>query len=84
MLLGIGVAVLLLVTIAYVTWHVRQCICTGPRMRKLERRLCKQAWSEDREDRARPTKPRVSQQDTPPPEPRNQNSDRTPSSAGSL
>ena len=84
MLLGIGLAVLLLGAVAYVTWLVRQAICTGPRMRRLEKKACKQAWREDREDRALRRASRTSQQNSSPRSRSNSNnSDRRPSSAGS-
>lgn len=62
MLLGIGVLVLLLGTVAYVAWLVHQGVATGSRMRRLEKRASRRARREDREDRHRrpvrpPTKP---------------------------
>ncbi len=53
MLLGIGIAVLLVGTVAYVAWLVHQAVFTRSRMRRLEKEAWRRARREDREDRSR-------------------------------
>ena len=54
MVLGIGVAVLLLVTVVYASWLIRQCLCPRSTIRRREKRAYRLARMEDREDRAFP------------------------------
>ena len=51
-------------------------------MRRLEKRVCRQTWQEDREDRVRRPAPKVLKQPTPQPRP-STSPDRRHSSAGS-
>jgi hypothetical protein len=49
-LLGIGVVVLLIGTVAYVAWLVYQSVGTGARIKRLEKEAMRRARREDRED----------------------------------